>query len=226
VRLLDLLEEVAPNLTLVLRRDAWWMTWNLLLAWIPVGLAVLLFWNRGPGRRSLGWWTGLALFVLFLPNAPYVMTDLVHLRHDVFAVKGDLAVVTVVVPVYGTFIAAGMLAYYLALRLLGDHLDRIGLGRWRASAFVAIHAVCAVGVFLGRVTRLNSWEPVVQPHDVLQRAVVGLTWQWAPFFVTATFVVTWAAHFATRAVAEAAWQTAVRLVRTLRSYDTPAPGPA
>jgi uncharacterized membrane protein len=215
---MDVLEHMAPNLTLVLRRNAWWMTWNLLLAWIPVGLGVLLFWRPDDRRRSLWWCMGLGSFGLFLPNAPYVVTDLIHLRQDVVMVGHEWPVITAVLPVYGSFIGAGFLAYYLSLALLGGYLDRLGWGRWRGSTFVALHAVCAVGVYLGRHIRLNSWEPVVQPRDTLERVVLGLSWRWAPFFIAATFLVTWAGHFVTKAVVEAAWQTVVRWTRSLRGW--------
>lgn len=57
-----------------------YLLWNLVLAWIPLLFAVALGWAR---RLQLG---GLALvalgagWLLFLPNAPYMVTDLVHLQ--------------------------------------------------------------------------------------------------------------------------------------------------
>jgi uncharacterized membrane protein len=223
---MELLEEMAPNLTAVLRRDAWWMTWNSLLAWIPVALAFGLF-RRDPRRpRSALWWVGVALFVLFLPNAPYVVTDLIHLGDDVRMVPGDWPVVTAVLPVYGVFIGSGFLAYYLSLDQLSRYLDRRGQGTWRGVVFVGIHALCAVGVYLGRHARLNSWEPVVEPHGTLERIVLTLSWRWAPLFVLATFVVTWAGHFVTKAVAEAVWLATSRMARTLLGHSVPAEGPS
>nr|MDT0667417.1 DUF1361 domain-containing protein [Micromonospora sp. DSM 115978] len=73
---MGLLVEVAPNLTDVVRSNGRWMTWNTLLAWVPVLLAGVLF--RGVADRHVSrspvWWAGLVLFALFLPNAPYVVT--------------------------------------------------------------------------------------------------------------------------------------------------------
>jgi uncharacterized membrane protein len=212
-----LLEHVAPNLTEVLRRDVWWMTWNSLLAWTPVALSLGLFRGDHRRNRSLLWWTGAALFVLFLPNAPYVVTDLIHLGDDVRLMPGDWPVVTAVLPVYAVFIGSGFVAYYLALAQVGRYLDRSGLGSWRGATTVGLHAVCAVGVYLGRHARLNSWEPVVEPHGTLDRVVLTLSWRWAPFFIGATFAVTWAGHFVTKSVAEAAqrslWQAAAAILR-------------
>jgi uncharacterized membrane protein len=187
----------------VVHGNVWWMTWNLLLAGVPVALALAVFRRRGP--RTLLWWTGLALFVLFLPNAPYVVTDLVHLRGDVVAARSDAAVVFAVLPVYAAFIAAGFLAYLVSLAELGRYLARQGLGSAeRRLVEVGVHAVCAVGVVLGRVARLNSWEPVVEPHGTFERVVVTLSWRGAPVAIAALFVVTWAGHALTRGVVDAA----------------------
>jgi len=180
----------------VVARNRFWMTWNLILAAIPAVLAVAVF--RHPGPRRAGWWAGAGLTLLFLPNAPYVVTDLVHLRHDVVLARSDLAVVYGVLPVYGLFVAAGFACYALVLSEAGRHLDARGLGRWRAPGEVAVHLVCAVGVVLGRVARLNSWQPVTEPHSTAERVFDTFTWRWTPAAVLATFVVIWAGHVLTR----------------------------
>jgi uncharacterized membrane protein len=213
---MGVLERVAPNLADVVRHDFWWMTWNTLLAWVPVVLALVLFRLRWPRLGSLLWWAGVVLFVLFLPNAPYVATDLIHLRSDVQLVGDDGPVVTAVLPVYAVFIGSGFLAYYLSLAELGRCLDRVGWGRWRGPVMLGAHCLCAVGVFLGRWARLNSWEPVVQPRGAFERVVLLLSWSWAPVLILATFVVTAMGHFMTKAVVEAAWTTARRHLHRLR----------
>jgi uncharacterized membrane protein len=199
----------------VVVRNHLWMTWNLLLAAVPAVAAPVVF--RHSGRRSPGWWAGLAVVVLFLPNAPYVVTDLVHLRGDVVAAGGDLAVVTGVLPVYAAFIAAGFSCYAFVISEGRRYLERAGLGAWGPPAEVAVHALCAVGVVLGRVARLNSWEPVTEPVGTVERVVLTLSWRWAPAAVVATFVVIWAGHALTRAAVQTAQRGAATLLRLRRS---------
>lgn len=196
-------------------RNRFWMTWNLILAAIPAVLAPFVFRHRGP--RTVLWWAGAGLVLLFLPNAPYVVTDLVHLRGDVVVARSDLAVVTGVLPLYAAFIAAGFVAYAAVLSEAGRYLGATGLGRWRTSAEVAVHAVCAVGVVLGRVARLNSWEPVTQPYGTFERVVLTLSWRWAPVAVVATFATIWLGHAVTRTIGRATWSTLAVLAPTLRS---------
>lgn len=216
---MGILEQMAPNLVDVIHRNGWWMGWNTFLAWIPVGLAFLLF--RGNRvSRSPFWWTGLVLFVLFLPNAPYVVTDLVHLRGDIVHADRGGPVVTAILPLYGLLIASGFLAYYLSLAAATRHLTRLGLGAWNGRVTVAAHALCAIGIFLGRWARLNSWEPVVDPHAAIERIVVHLTWTWAPALIVGTFLVTWVCHFMTKAIAEASFETTLKNARRLHTTLT------
>ena len=207
---------VADNIEAVARRNDMWMAWNLFLAAVPVALAWLLFRHRGERRPA--WWLGLGLFVLFLPNAPYVITDLVHLRGDVVAAGDDTAVLTGVLPVYATFIGLGVLAYTVSVMLMGRYLDRSGLASARPAIEVGVHAVVAVGVVLGRVARLNSWEPVTEPHTTLERIVLTLSGRWAPVAVLAMFGVTWLAFALTRPVVEAAWRRGRPALRGLSQF--------
>src|SRR5687767_15107466 len=97
--------------------NRWWMTWNLLLAVLPATLAVVVF--RHEGRRRWLWWSGVVAFVLFLPNAPYVVTDLVHLRSDVALAGTDAAVYAGVLPLYLLFVAVGFGCYAIGVHEAG-----------------------------------------------------------------------------------------------------------
>jgi uncharacterized membrane protein len=205
---------VARDLVDVAADNGRWMTWNLVLAFIPAGLAVAVFRHRGP--RTALWWTGAAVCALFLPNAPYVVTDLVHLRDDVLRSGSDLSVITAVLPTYAAFIAAGFLAYGLAVGEMGRYLTRAGFAHWRGPAEVATHALCAVGVVLGRVARLNSWEPMTEPHGTAERIVLTLSWRGAPLAVLVTFVVIWVCHGATRALVRQGIAAAGSAAATIR----------
>lgn len=63
-----------------------WMTWNVLLAWIPALLGFLT--TRTSGAASV---VATVACVAFLPNAPYVLTDLEHLVPELRALDGGRA---------------------------------------------------------------------------------------------------------------------------------------
>jgi uncharacterized membrane protein len=202
------LHVAARDLSAVVTGNGLWMTWNLMLALVPAVLAPLVFRHRG--ERTPLWWAGLGLFVLFLPNAPYVITDLVHLRGDVLHARNDAAVVGAVLPVYAAFIGVGLLAYAFCLSELGRYLGRIGLAGRRASIELGVHFLAAIGVVLGRFARLNSWEPVTEPQNALERVVLTLSARWAVVATAVLFVVIYVAHGMTRAVVVAARDTVTR----------------
>ena len=115
---------------------------------------------------------GLALFVVLLPNAPYTLTDLLHLVRKARQVPPlpEWAVVVFTMPEYVLYVGAGLSSYVFSLRLLGDDLRRRGRGRLVLPMEAALHALCAVGIYLGRVVRLNSWDVVADAGAVVEAA--------------------------------------------------------
>jgi uncharacterized membrane protein len=138
------------------------MGWNLMLAFVPLAIGAILF--RAGNRRNVGWWLGFGLFVAFLPNAPYVMSDLVHLPADVRAASSMKVVLLGLLPLYAFYILAGLQAYVLSLGLLRRYMRKTGSRRFLVAVDVVAAFCTAVGVFLGRVDRVNSWDPLLHPE--------------------------------------------------------------
>jgi uncharacterized membrane protein len=138
---------------------------NTALALIPLLVSLVVF-RRGV-RPTASWWMGAGLFLLFLPNAAYVITDGVHLVTDIRNVHSDLTLATVYVPGYLAFFAAGFTCYVLALRRV-EHYTRAqwpSLPWWMV--WCALQGLVGIGVYLGRVTRVHSWHIVTRPDEVL-----------------------------------------------------------
>ncbi len=172
-----------------------WMAWNMLLAAVPAVLAVVLF--RVRARRSPLWWCGVVAFVLFLPNAPYVITDLIHLRGDVAATRSNTVVAAGILPVYAAFVAAGLAAYAFALDRFVPYVSRAYPAVPASVVAPAAHLLCAAGIVLGRVARLNSWDTVTAPVGTLERVAATLSWRWAPVALLVMFAAVWAGHAVT-----------------------------
>jgi uncharacterized membrane protein len=131
---------------------------NLLLAWIPLVLA--LFVRRASQRGSrVVTWSAFAVWVLFFPNAFYITTDLIHThRFGMDRVFGwyDLLMTT-------SFACGGMFIGSLSLYLLHVLVrERFG-GRVGWLFTSAMLALGSFGVYLGRFLRLNSWDVVARP---------------------------------------------------------------
>lgn len=138
------------------------LLWNLFLAWLP-----LLFAMASVASRR-GWIAGVwgVLWLAFLPNAPYLITDLMHLRGP----SGEL---WRHILQFGVAAWTGVVLGVVSLRIM--HLrvaDRFGarLG-WAFAA--AATAACAVGVAIGRFMRWNSWDVIAAPRRIA-RDTLGL----------------------------------------------------
>jgi uncharacterized membrane protein len=142
-----------------------WMGWNLVLALIPLGLARFLFGHRPRPVWLL--WAGGAVFVAFLPNAPYVLTDVLHLPVELSAMENRPWLAAALLAQYGCLVGAGFVAYVLSLVRLERWLAGRGVSRRAVLGIdLSLHALCAVGILLGRVFRFNSWDLVTDPRGL------------------------------------------------------------
>lgn len=141
------------------------MGWNLFLAMLPLVMAIGLFRRRRP--PGLLWWGGFAVFLLFLPNSAYVLTDIVqfvrHVRRAPHVSAWNVGLQ--LVPIYGLFMLAGFQAHVLSLQLAGQYLRALSHTAWVAPAEIALNLAVAVGIYLGRFRRFNSWDVL---HDPLR----------------------------------------------------------
>lgn len=146
-----------------------WLAWNLFLAWVPYGLALAASLLQARGRAR--WWNLAPLAVgwlLVFPNAPYLLTDLIHLRprHGV-PLWFDAALLAL-------FAAAGWLLGLLSLEVWKQWLEE-RLGRVGAWAFVlATSVLTGYGIYLGRVERWNSWDVLTEPWRLCEAVLAHL----------------------------------------------------
>ncbi len=163
-----------------------WIPGNLFLAAIPLLLSFVLF--RWKTERSPLWWLGVGAFVVFLPNAPYVLTDIIHLFEQAEVVPLSVAVL-VLLPLYGVVILLAFEAYVVSLLNVGEYLRSIGRAPLVFPAELALNAACAVGIYLGRVERFNSWA-VLTRWDNLAGSIIDTGLEERPVTLIAlTFVV-------------------------------------
>ncbi len=144
------------------------LAWNLFLAWLPV-LSSFAGYNLYRGRLRLSTFLVLVsafIWLLFFPNAPYLVTDIIHLHRSNAPIWYDL-ILLVAFAWTGTFL--GLVSLYLMQsvvnRMIGPLASWIfALGTLAAGSF---------GIYLGRFLRWNSWDIFTNPSlilaDVLER---------------------------------------------------------
>ena len=133
------------------------LVWNLFLAWLPYLMALWAAWRARSGRlQAVVAAPVLAIWLLFLPNAPYLLTDLVHLPGMDFVWWYDVGTMA-------AFVWAGCLLGVASLHVVAG-LARARLGwAWEWAIVLGAAALSGVGVYVGRFLRWNSWDALLRP---------------------------------------------------------------
>ncbi|HEX2901361.1 MAG TPA: DUF1361 domain-containing protein [Bacteroidia bacterium] len=131
--------------------------WNLFLAWMPVFFSTAAEVLHQRKRPLLLTAICLVPWLLFLPNAPYIVTDLVHLRPRSGAPYWyDILLMT-------SFSFNGLLLGFYSMKQI-HALVSTRIRPAYAWAFMALTSVgAAYGIYLGRVLRWNSWDILRHP---------------------------------------------------------------
>ena len=142
------------------------LVWNLFLAVIPFAISTMLGTARGPLRARLLVPVGAA-WLLFFPNAPYILTDLFHLeRRTGVPLWYDLALIL-------SCAWNGLMLAYASLADMQRLVQlRLGTGAGWAFATLAL-LLSSFGIYLGRYLRFNSWDVLANPltlfFDIVNR---------------------------------------------------------
>ena len=148
-----------------------WMVWNLGLALAPWLLSLFLF--RPARRPGFGWACGALACLVLVPNAPYVLTDVIHLPPSIRREPADLGVLLVVLPVYAALFAIGLGTYCDALRRCTRYMAARGWARSPWAVELPVHALSAMAIYVGRIHRFNSWDLLREPVPVVAQALAG-----------------------------------------------------
>jgi len=145
------------------------LIWNLFLAWIPFMLAYFanaVLWRRATLYIILPFIA--FLWLIFYPNAPYMLTDLQDLARRA---SGAPLWYDVLIVVWCSW--TGMLLGVISLYLMQNIIVR-SFGRTAGWVFVfVISALSSFGIYIGRFVRLNSWDILQNPGETAQE-ILGI----------------------------------------------------
>ena len=135
------------------------LVWNLFLAVIPFGISFYL----RQRNHTKNWHVALysLVWVLFLPNAPYIITDLIHLQGT------QEAIFYIDIIVISSFAIAGMLFYVFSVRDMELVVEHHFGQRFKGIFFAVLPFLCGFGIYLGRFLRFNSWDILQHPGSLL-----------------------------------------------------------
>jgi len=139
------------------------LIWNLFLAWIPYSFSMLAAVLHLLFPRQ--WWLLIipsGIWLLFFPNAPYIVTDFFHLlpRPNV-PMWYDILMLT-------TFSWTGIFLAIASLRTM-QGLIKFHIGGFSSWVFVVFSlGLGGLGIYLGHFERWNSWDMLTHPRKILK----------------------------------------------------------
>jgi uncharacterized membrane protein len=165
---------------------------NLVLAAVPLGV----WWAFEQVRIKLKgksllltWLICMAIWLLFLPNAFYILTDFMHLNTDVLVnARGNIARHTTTYergdPIYMydsllLLLATIGGAYLGGIALLKVYTyNRAFIGHARAVIISTMAVLLSgVGIYIGRYSRWNSWQALTHPVQIITELAHDMTQQ-------------------------------------------------
>lgn len=147
------------------------LIWNIFLAWVPFYLSIILtqyeFKNKGLKFITAFIW------LMFYPNAPYIITDFIHLSaynfyisetyafNNSYRIWYDFFLISI-------FVITGLILAYASLRLVHNYIKQ-SYGSFLGWIFISIVSILSgYAIYLGRFIRVNSWEIVTNPIQLIR----------------------------------------------------------
>jgi uncharacterized membrane protein len=153
------------------------LAWNLFLAWIPFAISQNLstIKNRWKILFMIGAW------LLFLPNAPYIITDFLHLTS-----RPPIPYWYDILLLFSASLN-GLLLGLLSLLSVEKFLAKRYGNRISGLIILCSFFLCSFGIYMGRYLRWNSWDIIMNPDDIAIDILVRI---FNPFDHFATWGVT------------------------------------
>lgn len=130
---------------------------NLVLAFLPVIFLMI----SEDTRQRLSVLAGGALWLLFFPNAPYMLTDLVHYDRNL----GNIAWLDMMALLAAAW--AALIGGMTTLRLMQDRVARAFSGKAGHTFVLGVLLLTSQGIYIGRFLRFHSWHALLKPLEVL-----------------------------------------------------------
>ncbi|HEX6429871.1 MAG TPA: DUF1361 domain-containing protein [Niastella sp.] len=146
-----------------------WMIWNLFLAWIPYRITSWL--QQQPSVQTNKWkFAAISfLWLLFVPNTFYILTDLFHL--GIYHNVPNWFDLTLII----SFAWNGLLLGVLSVRQMERMMQQYLPGKHELLFIYPIMWLNALGVYIGRYVRFNSWDIVTNPFG-LSAYILRMLW--------------------------------------------------
>lgn len=137
------------------------LNWNLFLAFVPWLFTLILSMSPNLQKSRLAVFGMLGVWLLFFPNASYILTDLFHLSHNSsMPIWFDLVLIL-------SFAWTGLLYGFLSLWNLEELMEQFLSKRTITLLSVVLLFISSFGIYIGRYLRWNSWDILHHPTKLM-----------------------------------------------------------
>ncbi|KRN74769.1 hypothetical protein IV73_GL001177 [Weissella kandleri] len=173
------------------------LIWNVFLALLPLDFALIYQQMKRQQHKMMA----LGMFILwliFFPNAMYLLTDFSHLSAIGTALATGIQYMN-----YGILCAGimmGILIGLISLEVIVDSMNLLNEWYVQALFYIGMSGVSATAMYIGRFARLNSWDLVANPLAIIRQhswlltadfKVFVLSFTVAQLFIMLTFHIIW-----------------------------------
>ena len=137
------------------------LNWNLFLAFIPWALTTIAVISPKIQKSKITVLILMGMWLLFFPNAPYILTDLFHLR-----LKTSMPVwfdLILILSFAWTGIVFGFLSLWDIERILRKSISR----NLTTLISIVLLFLGSLGIYIGRYLRWNSWDLITEPFKLI-----------------------------------------------------------
>lgn len=145
------------------------LLWNFFLALVPLVLSTVILQMQ---KRDFNLFSQLfigLIWLLFYPNAPYMLTDHIHLSY------GDRSHYWLDAITVGYFMLAAFVTSVISLKDIAKALSKHLSEHWVNLVVYVLCGLVGLGIILGRDLRYNSWDAVMQPKSLIRDGMTSLS---------------------------------------------------
>lgn len=138
--------------------------WNLFLAFVPWAISAIIARYTESHRGSTTLWilvVGGLLWLITFPNAPYLVTDVIHLGHNRLMPQWYDVIL-----LYVTALVGMLFTFYSLLNI--EKALNIFYSKIKTHVFIGLLILLSsFGIYVGRFLRWNSWDVFTNPKELL-----------------------------------------------------------
>ena len=145
------------------------LIWNLFLAYLPLAITTMLTNKVEWIEKKLYFYPLFICWLLVLPNAPYIITDFVHLQRELDVPVWFDVLLLISFTVTGLLFGLASMRhmFYILAARYGQRLSKV--------LIMVICMLSAYGIYLGRYLRYNSWDVLNRPLSLANAIIQSLT---------------------------------------------------